>query len=254
MTLRTGLQELWLDLLALLWPTSCSGCGAPDRDCCASCVRELSAPAVLIQPSFGLPCFARAVYAGPTRGLLIAFKHSGMVRFGGVLGGQLRPALIAALSCAIGASGDTRAGAQTPGRVDAGAPRAGPLVVPAPSRPAKARERGYRHVELLVTAALRGRRGEPAVRLPLIRALRTLRGRRGQVGLGPRERARNARLVAVRSRARSALRGRTVVLVDDVLTTGATLLAARDAIERAGGRVVAIAVLCVAVAPEPTAL
>ncbi|MCW2288800.1 adenine/guanine phosphoribosyltransferase-like PRPP-binding protein [Leucobacter luti] len=45
-----------------------------------------------------------------------------------------------------------------------------------------------------------------------------------------------------------------MVLVDDVLTTGATLLAARDAIERAGGRVVAIALLCVAVAPEPTAL
>lgn len=65
------------------------------------------------------------------------------------------------------------------------------------------------------------------------------------MGLSPSERARNARLVTVRRWAQTLVRGREVVLVDDVLTTGATLLAAQSVLEAAGARVVAMAVLCV---------
>ena len=42
------------------------------------------------------------------------------------------------------------------------------------------------------------------------------------------------------------MRGREVVLVDDIVTTGATVFAAREALENAGATVIAIVALCVA--------
>lgn len=221
MRLQDWFRELGHDLWAVLWPTACMNCGAPDRDCCSRCLAVLRAPAPLRTPELGVPCFARASYDGPHRALLIAFKHDGRVRLAKELGAQLRGPLEAALRCVHGP--------------------APPLLIPMPSRAARTRERGYRHIELLIRSAQRGRPDRAVV----LRGLRARRGRRSQVGLAPRERARNARLVAVRRRARAAVRGRDVVLVDDVLTTGATLLAAQTVLERAGARVAAMAVLCV---------
>ncbi len=243
------LRELWFDLLALLWPTACLACGAPDRDVCHRCLRQLRTSEPPPAPRLGrVPCFARGDYAGVLRALIIAVKHGGRVGLARELGGQLAIPLSAALEHAKGAGG--------------------PLIVAAPSRSARTRERGYRPVELLVRQALRQLRtpsshehphltnraphrprsapvsaGVPVPRH--VRALRARRGRRGQVGLSPAERTRNAQLVAVRRRGRAALRGRAVVLVDDILTTGATLIAAQAALERAGARVVAIVVLSV---------
>ena len=74
-------------------------------------------------------------------------------------------------------------------------------------------------------------------------ALATLPGRTGQVGLQAAQRERNAALVRVRRRMRGLLRGRDVVLVDDIVTTGSTLLAATRALAAADARVVGIVVL-----------
>lgn len=215
-------KPLGLDLLALVWPTACVGCGAPDRDCCATCLAQIRAPSPLRRPDLGVPCFARAQYEGPLRAALIAYKHGGRFGFSGALGLQLRPAIVAALGCATGPSP--------------------PILVTAPSRAAQVRARGFRHVDVLVRLALRGQR------LPVQRvtALRARRGRRGQVGLSPSERAQNAQLVTVRRSAKAVLHGREIVVVDDVMTTGATLLEVQKALERTGARVVACAVLCAA--------
>jgi ComF family protein len=66
-------------------------------------------------------------------------------------------------------------------------------------------------------------------------ALLRVRATRPQVGLGEREREENVRgAFRVAPSGRAAIEGRRVVLVDDVLTTGATASAATRALKRAG--------------------
>lgn len=230
-------REVGLDLLALVWPCACSVCGAPDRQICAPCLQALGARdargcdpdpargrAEWVRAPAGVSACVAGPYSGPLRALLIGYKHGGRTGFAPVLGAQLRAPLRAALD---------RARAPDP------------LVVAAPSRPARVRERGYRHLDLLVRRALQGVRGPGHPRPSFVAgALRTLPGRTGQVGLTQADRSRNAALVWVPARMRPRLRGREVVLVDDIVTTGATVAAASRALAAAGARVVAVVALC----------
>lgn len=70
-----------------------------------------------------------------------------------------------------------------------------------------------------------------------VAALLRIRATRPQVGLGERERSENVRgAFRVAPARRDRIAGRRVVLVDDVLTTGATASAATRALKRAGAR------------------
>lgn len=241
-------RELWpaihegvLDVAALLWPTSCAGCGGDDRDLCIDCVEliERSAPPIVTHELGGVPVFARARYGGPLRGAIVAYKHEGKAGMSRVLG----IALAWPLERALARSADPEL-----------------LIVTAPSRASQARKRGYRHLELVARVALRqilGRRwprlresGQRAARQlgrapqpELVRALRATRGRRAQAGSSAAERERNAAKLALRRGWAKRVLGRDVVLVDDVLTTGATARAACEILASAGANVVAIAVL-----------
>jgi predicted amidophosphoribosyltransferase len=99
-------------------------------------------------------------------------------------------------------------------------PPALPLVAVPPS-PAAWRRRGYDPVRLLV-------------RRPTLRVLRVARETAAQKSLGVNERAVNR---AGFLRATRSLAGLRVAIVDDVVTTGATLDAAAFAIQSAGGEV-----------------
>lgn len=234
--LCTMSRSLGRDCAALIWPTSCVSCGSPDRDCCEACsalLRGERGRAEWVSTRAGVTACVAGPYAGPLRALLVACKHAGLTGLARELGERLRAPLRLATAEAVAACG---------------APADRVLLVAAPSRAARVRERGYRHVELIVRAALRAERRSrsPAgARLRLLPgALRALPGRTAQVGLDAGARRRNAALVSVRPGARRRLRGARVVLVDDVITTGATAAGACAALVAAGARVVAVVALC----------
>ena len=101
------------------------------------------------------------------------------------------------------------------------------IVVATPLHPARLRSRGYNQVELIARAAARhtGHRLEPL--------LTRVRDTPHQVGLDGEARRRNVR-GAFAARGPAEIAGQIVVVVDDVVTTGATVGACAEALRRAG--------------------
>lgn len=122
--------------------------------------------------------------------------------------------------------GERMAGAFTPLGRD-GAPIS--VVVPVPTTRTRRRRRGYNQAAVL--AEVVGR----ALGRPVIGALRRRSGGTTQVALQPMERGRNVlRAFSVEEGEGRRIRGCHVLLVDDVLTTGATACEAARVLESAG--------------------
>ncbi|WP_197059380.1 ComF family protein [Cryobacterium sp. MLB-32] len=206
-----ALSRALLDAWAVLLPTECSGCGAADRALCPDC-RVALRPAVHQAARDGVVVWCALDYSGVARHVIVAFKDGGRTDAAAVLAVPLRVAVAAALRSAP---------PPTVTNIH--------LVVIPSSRMAW-RVRGYHPVELLLRRA----------GLAPTRALRAVRASVDQVGLDRTARSENRRgsLEAVRS-----LDGFRCIIVDDVLTTGSTLLEARRAVLAAGGEVVGLAVL-----------
>lgn len=249
------------DVARLVLPVACPGCDRPDVRWCAGCLAPLDAPlrrreqaAPRLDRLDGvapLPVWAPAHYAGPVRGVVVAWKDRGRADLDGPLAVVARRAGTA-LAGLLG----TGPVARPLARADPGPSPRAVLVVPAPTSAAARRARGRDPVVVLARGVATGLRaaGTPARVVPLL----VQRGRaRDQVGLGSR--ARGARLGAVgvatgpvtRRRVQEAVRDRLpCLLVDDVLTTGATLAASEAALARAGLRVLGAFVLAATPAPR----
>lgn len=200
-----------LDAWAVVLPTECSGCGTPDRALCAAC-RMALAPAVHLSLRGGVPVWSGLDYTGVARRVLGAYKDGGRTDAAAVLAWPLRLAVGAALA---------DLGADDPGGVH---------LVTIPSSRRSWRVRGFHPVDLLLARA--GLAGAAV--------LRQVGAPADQVGLGRAARARNrdGSLAAT-----GPLDGVRVVVVDDILTTGATILEARRAVLAAGGEVLGLATL-----------
>ncbi|MFG2815277.1 ComF family protein [Streptomyces sp. NPDC048410] len=224
----------WQDLTDLALPTECGGCGSPPAVLCARCRTSLErAEPRRVRPvpePPGLPAvYAAAPYAREVRALLLAHKERGALALTGALGAALAGAVRAGLGPEPGQLGPE------PGRVGAG-PDAGPVIlVPVPSARWAVRRRGHdpvRRMALVAAGRLR-RTGTPA------RVAAVLRQRRpvvDQAGLDARRRRENlAGALEVRAGGARLLAGGRVVLVDDLITTGASLAEAARAVRATAG-------------------
>ena len=204
-----------LDALAVLSPVDCAGCGSPDRALCEQCQLELE-PAVTPRTlSDGSTVFTALRYEGVVRRTLLALKESGRT--------DVAKPLSASLAAAM-----KRAALEPAALEGAAQPEAEFLTVP--TSKAAWRRRGYDPVALLCKRA----------GYEHAKPLRSSRATQSQKTLGSDDRALN---LHESMKSRVPLWGRRFILVDDVVTTGATLAETARAVRAAGGEVVGYAAL-----------
>jgi ComF family protein len=194
--------------------TFSTGCPRPEEDCVCQVCR-------LAPPPFRR-AVAYGVYQGRLRGLVHALKYEGTTPVADGLGQRLAAA-IASLA------------AEAPSEM---------LVVPVPLHRSKQSSRGYNQVELLTKAALKSmRRSHPAWRLTLASgALSRSRATESQFELTLRQRRLNlSGAFSVPEAGR--VKGRDVLLIDDIYTSGATARACSKALLTAGAASVWVATL-----------
>lgn len=221
---RKSRPVLIADLLDLVLPGGCSGCAAPGAALCERCSVPLARPAVEVAPvpsPAGFPsCHAVAAYDGAVRSALIAYKERGRRELCRPLGAALAGSVLAA------------------------AAGGGPvLLVPVPSRRRAVRERGADTTKALALEASRAlrRSGVEALTAP---ALRLCRPTSDSAGLSAVDRAVNVSgAMAARVRDLAGRRDPILVIVDDLITTGATLAEAARALAAVDRPAIAAAVV-----------
>lgn len=218
--------DIWSLLDRMLRDPDCAVCGGPSPGAaiCAPCRHELQPPpacrrcaaplerpglcgACLKAPPPWLEAVAAALYLPPLSGMIAALKHRGRIDLARPLG-----QLLAERTADLAERAD--------------------VIVPVPLHRSRFSERGYNQAVELGRALATPER-------PLTDLLVRVRATPPQQGSSAAERRRNLR-GAFRAKGRGE---GSVLLVDDVLTTGATLRSATRALMRAGWREVRVAVL-----------
>ena len=206
----------------------------PSGELCARCGDTLDAPVLAGPTSSGLcracrmapPPFLRAVsyapYEGRMKAAIHALKYDRLHMAARGLGGMLAKAI-------------AKLADEAPGEM---------LVVPVPLHRSKYAERGFNQARSLAFHALGAlSKSHPEWRLTLAAStLMRIRATESQFGLTPRQRRMNVR-GAFEVSDPAAVTMKHVLLIDDILTTGATVRAAALALAQAGAASVYVATL-----------
>lgn len=213
----TAAGALITSLADLVLPACCAGCGRPGAVLCRRC-RPCGVPLSVTAPAVpGLPVLAAGSYSHALRAALLAYKERGRR--------ELARPLAAVLSGAVAAAQDAATVAVL-----------APVLVPVPSTRAAARARGGDHVLRLARIAAQSSGG------PVLPALRLRRMTRDSAHLNVAERLVN--IGGAMSAAPPPPGGPTrALIVDDIITSGATIAEATRALGEAGWSVLGAAVV-----------
>ena len=264
----TGMN-LAQELAALVVPVACPGCAQPDIKLCRKCARWLAGPLRRVEAQVPrlddlsgrpiMPVWALGSYEGSIRGQVVAWKDKGREDltkpFTAALVTQIAPvAQNAPPEAPQPQYGFRLQRTKTPrpartatvkgitGEAAPGFPGKIAVVMPMPSSAKSQRERGRAQLAP-IAKAVAAQFGVDA------RWLLHKSGTTDQVGLSARARGQT-KITVSRRQAQKLPAGASVLLLDDVVTTGATLAAARDALQRAGFSVVGALVLAATPAPR----
>ncbi|MCP5396834.1 MAG: ComF family protein [Sphingomonadaceae bacterium] len=238
MAIARALADSLAPLVDLVYPPRCPLCGggtAKQGGLCSSCWEELEIPgepscAKCQRPFSGsqmdegaicAPCLAEApkhsgiaaatLYNDASRKLVLAFKHGHRI----ALAPMLSKLMLARLARYEGEW----------------------LVVPVPLHRWRLWRRGYNQAALLAKEIAKGRGNDL-----LLDGLRRTKSTPSLGGLGKKARAQAlAGAITVSPRHQAKLKGRNILLVDDVFTSGATSTSCVKALKRAGAQDVVIA-------------
>lgn len=197
----------WLDaVLAVLLAPTCAACHetlqCPTRGCvCSSCWNSVvSSPGTR---ALGSVAGARSIgpYTGALRDIVHALKYDGRRSLAKPLAERMRD-------------------------VGEELVRQASVSVPVPLHPARRRERGFNQAADLARH----------VGLPVLPALSRVRATPSQTTLHADDRRANVRGAFCTTRRARELRGATVLIIDDVMTTGATLESCASVLKEAGVR------------------
>ncbi|MDD3164656.1 MAG: ComF family protein [Oscillospiraceae bacterium] len=207
-----------MKLLDLLFPPKCILCRCVlDRDetqLCVSCAGQLlQAEPIARTGEFFTGCVAACDYAGHVRAALQRYKFRGADYYAPFFGGLIAGAVREKLSDAYD------------------------LVTWTPISPQRRRARGYDQAELLAAAVCKNLGGSP---VRLLRKVVHTPPQSGTVSAA----ARRANVLGVYEAENAAvLTGRRILLIDDIMTTGATLSECSRVLRTAGAASVCCAVV-----------
>lgn len=212
-------MELIKQLNELIFPSRCLACGVLGESMCATCKagwkNQLYSTSIFISDSFTLPIISSVAYSQVARRVLLAAKESQIESADRLISEALEHSLRKLMR-----------------------QRSFDFLIPIPSQKSSVRRRGRQFISYVASG--------PAEKLsiPIIEILRINRKVKDQSGLSALERWNNLKGAFVVA-SKETITGRAV-LVDDLLTTGATLHEAAHTLRCAGIEVVGAVTAAVA--------